>query len=160
MSGTCNTRRRAACDTRVRVLRPEEGRLSSKRIDDARIAQPGKVDQRRGHQRLGAGLGHPIIQVPIDLHVQRPAAVRTLGRERDGSEFWPQAPLHEGSRNRVDGSSRIQCFARIGPEAMRRPRRRHRISPHDRACFVSKQKGQMLFEIVEEGDGSLQRQTH
>ena len=53
-----------------------------------------------------------MIQVAVDHDLDRLAAVRTAGVDRNVDEALPQKPLHEGRRDRVLCSSSIQALTR------------------------------------------------
>ena len=73
--------------------------------------------------------------------------------------FVSQLPLHEGRRNRVNRSGRIDLLACAERDAMRRAVNRHRIGPRDRALLVPEDERHMLFQFVQDDVDPLDRKT-
>ena len=81
-----------------------------------------------------------IIQVAVYLDVQGFLAVTTFGFDLKAQAFFSQLPLHEGRRNRVYCSSRINLLSRAESNPVRGGVNRHRICPGDRYPIAAVEK--------------------
>ena len=78
-----------------------------------------------------------MIQLTVDLQMQWLAAVGALGRHHNGQRFATQLPLHEGRRNRVDGSSCVSLLTSAKGDAVRRLGSSDGIGPGNRSPLVA-----------------------
>ena len=82
-----------------------------------------------------------------ELHRTGTVAARGLKGYRE--RFLPQLPLHEGRREGVLRSSRVELFARAESQAMRRRLHRDGIGPGDCAMLVPNQEEELLLQLLE-----------
>jgi hypothetical protein len=100
------------------------------------------------------------MQVAVQLDMD---GLVTMGTDRidlAGDIFLSQLPLHEGRRNRVDRSSRVDLLAGVEPDAVRCRLSRHRISPNDLASLVAKEERHPFLQLVQDFLCPLPREAY
>jgi hypothetical protein len=77
------------------------------------------------------------MQVAIDLDMDRLVAMGADRIDLERKLFFAELPLHEGRRDRVYRSGRVDLFAAAEMDAMWRGLSRHRVGPNDLPLLVS-----------------------
>ena len=119
----------------------------SERVNDAGVFQRVKVDHGDKDQWLGSCAVDCVLQIAVNLHRDGLAAVCAAGEQRTDYFFLPELPLHEGRRDRVDPSGRVNLFPGVDGDAVRGRLDRHRVGPGHLAALVAEEEGHMLFQL-------------
>jgi hypothetical protein len=77
------------------------------------------------------------VQIAIDLDMNRLVAMDADRIDLEVRLFFAELPLHEGRRDRVYRSGRVDLFASAEMDAVRRGLGSHRVGPNDLAFLVS-----------------------
>ena len=103
-------------------------------------------NQRRGISVVDGGF-----QVAVQGNMHWFGAMAALGADFYGQGFFAELPLHEGRRDGVLRSGRVDDLSGAELQLVRGRRGGDRISPEHRALWVAKQKEQILFQVIENG---------
>ena len=110
-------------------FRPEEHRSSSEGIDDAGLVELYCIDKRDKNPHTDLLIGNPVLQVAVDGNLDGISAALALAPDDKRERPFYQLPLHEGQRQGVDGSGRVDLLARAERHVVRRRLRGHRVGP-------------------------------
>ena len=94
---------------------------------------------------------HSEVQFAVHFQVQRRVTVPALGLDGDGQFFLSKLPLHEGRRNCVGCSGRIQLFAGAECHRMRGLIDRHGVGPCDGTGGIAEQESHGVLQFIQDG---------
>ncbi len=117
-------------------FRPEEHRSSSEGIDDAGLVERYHVHHRDEHPHAALLVGDPVSQVAVDGNLDGVSTVLAFAPDDERERPFYQLPLHEGQRQGVDGSGRIDLLARAERHVVRRRFCGHRVGPGNLTTLI------------------------